>query len=113
MRFDAGFFAGVALGATVGMVGALVVCSGFAASEAKTACVSDEDRVTIRRLAIDGIDAAFRKHVEGLFDVWMKDLSDQPRRARVGMQNGINAYARARAYVVAWTPEVCSHRPTD
>jgi hypothetical protein len=70
-------------------------------------CVSSDDRLRIRTLALEGIDKAFREHVEHLFDVWTKDTSEQPRRATSGMAVGISAYRRARANALAWEPQIC------
>jgi hypothetical protein len=38
----------------------------------------------------------------------MKDPSDQPRRAIVGMHEGIDAYVRSRAQALRWSPPLCS-----
>jgi hypothetical protein len=37
----------------------------------------------------------------------MKDPADQPRRAKIGMHEGIDAYVRSRAQALKWSPPAC------
>ena len=39
--------------------------------------------------------------------IWVKDSSEQPKRAMAGMAHGINAYQRARADALQWNPPEC------
>jgi hypothetical protein len=70
-------------------------------------CVSVEERERIRTTVIEGIDEALRAHVVKLFDVWMKDTSNQPARAIEGMEAGISAHIRARTNALNWNPPPC------
>jgi hypothetical protein len=70
-------------------------------------CVDPTEREHIRSLALHGIDDGFHDQIKHLFEVWMKDLSDQPRRAMVGTNNAVNAHVRARANALAWKPPAC------
>ena len=70
-------------------------------------CVDVKTRDRIRELSLSAIDQALYAHVMNLYDVWLKDPSQQPQRAKVGMANGISAYRRARADALAWNPETC------
>ena len=46
----------------------------------------------IRQLLLSAADEALRDRINGLFEVWMRDPTDQPRRALVGAHNAVNAY---------------------
>ena len=71
-------------------------------------CVNNDwEREHIRQLALDGIDKAFQNHVETLYEIWIKDPSDQPRRASAGMALNISAYNRARANTIKWDAPHC------
>jgi len=76
-------------------------------SEATTSCVSVEERERIRTTVIEGIDEALKAHVVKLFDIWMKDSSNQPARAVEGMEVGISAHIRARTNALNWNPPPC------
>ena len=71
-------------------------------------CMDDESRERVRNLMIDGIDTALKSHVQRVFDIWMKDPSGQPKRAKIGMHEGISAYVRSRAEALKWSPPLCS-----
>ena len=46
----------------------------------------------IRQLLLYAADEALRDRINGLFEVWMRDPTDQPRRALVGAHQAVNAY---------------------
>ena len=71
-------------------------------------CMDAESRERVRNLVVESIDAGLKNHVVKVFDIWMKDPSDQPRRAIVGMHEGISAYVRSRANALKWAPPLCS-----
>jgi hypothetical protein len=73
-------------------------------------CVSGELINHVRQQVLAGIDQGVREHVAHLFDIWIKDPSDQPKRAVEGMNVGLSAYVRARRNALAWDPVHC---PTD
>ena len=70
-------------------------------------CMDDEVREQVRGLMVAAMNDAFKDHVKHLFDTWMKDPSDQPKRARNGIKIGLDAYMRARATVLSWNPPLC------
>lgn len=70
-------------------------------------CVTDEAREKIQKLVTDGIDEALKNHTKKMFEVWIQDDTDQPRRAVEGMKSGIRAYIRSRAATLHWEPPVC------
>lgn len=80
-------------------------------SETPVRCVSVEERERIRTVVIEGIDGALKGHVMKLFEVWMKDTSNQPQRAVEGMEVGISAHIRARANALNWNPPPCTEQP--
>ena len=98
---------------------ALVILIGLATllpflsgeSRVAEACVDVTDRERTRILALDAVDDAFKLQIAHLFDYWIKDSTDQPKRARAGTQNAITARVRARDYILHWNPQPCSKSP--
>jgi hypothetical protein len=86
----------------------LVASEMISATTEPVTCMDDKTREAIRELAIEGLKKAFQEHTQHLFEIWVKDNSDQPRRAKVGMAAGIDAYARARADMLRWNPPSCT-----
>jgi hypothetical protein len=84
-----------------------MIYSQSTAQPLKPACVTDEDRVQIRRLLLVAIDDALHDHMKALFIGWIKDPRDQPARASAGIQAAIVAYQRARADALKWSPPNC------
>ena len=76
-------------------------------SQPAVACVTLKDQERILSITLDAIDTAFKHHVENLFLVWLKDYSPEPKRATLGMANGISAHQRAYANARQWKPTVC------
>jgi hypothetical protein len=70
-------------------------------------CMDTEMREQVRALMLAGIDEALRRHTRRVFDVWMKDPADQPRRAVVGLNTAVSAYVRSRASAQRWSPPAC------
>jgi hypothetical protein len=70
-------------------------------------CVTDEDRVNIRRALLQAVDDALKDHIKALFLGWIKDPARQPERASAGLQGAIVAYQRARADALRWNPKSC------
>lgn len=85
----------------------VVFCHLEARSETPPLCVDAETRETVRGLMMDGITAGLTAQATRLYDIWLKDPSDQPDRAAVGMRNGVQAYVRARRDIGNWTPPAC------
>jgi len=77
------------------------------AQPVKPTCVSDEDRVQIRRQVLSAVDDALHDHMKTLFITWIKDPRDQPGRASAGIQAAIVHYQRARADALKWNPPSC------
>jgi hypothetical protein len=70
-------------------------------------CMSVETREKIRVIVNEGIDQALRDHIHRMFDVWMKDETKQPERARHGARQGIRAYIGTRKVAADWNPAIC------
>ena len=71
-------------------------------------CVVDEtEREIIREIVLKGIQGALEDQVKHLFEIWMKDHSEQPKRAIVGTNNAVHAFVRARANTLKWDPPMC------
>jgi hypothetical protein len=77
------------------------------AQPVKPVCVTDEDRVNIRKLVLSAVDDALHDHMKALFLSWIKDPRDQPGRASAGIQAAIVHYQRARADALKWSPASC------
>jgi hypothetical protein len=90
---------------------ALVALILFAAFPSKGAgplpCMDTEMREQVRGLMLAGIDEALRRHTRRVFDVWMKDPADQPKRAVAGLNTAVSAYVRSRASAQRWSPPAC------
>jgi len=71
-------------------------------------CMDDELREQVRGLMTQAMNEAFKDHIKHTFDIWMKDPGDQPKRARTGVSMGLDAYMRARANVLSWSPPHCN-----
>jgi hypothetical protein len=78
-----------------------------ARSQVSERCMDAEMREQVRAVVISGIDLAFKEHTKRLFEIWMKDVSEQPKRAQAGMNNAIDAYVRARTAALKWSPPLC------
>jgi hypothetical protein len=70
-------------------------------------CMNSEEREYLRALTLKGIDAAYQDQIMHLFDIWMKDSHDQPKRAVNGTQIAISAHVRARNNAIKWEPPPC------
>ena len=77
------------------------------APSAPAMCVDEKTREEIRALTLDAIDTGFKAQVTHLFEIWLRDPAEQPKRAVVGMQSAISAYLRARQNAVIWDPPRC------
>lgn len=86
---------------------ALCLLWAFEAKSQPEKCVTDEERVHIRDVTVRAVDEAYSEQVRHLFETWMRDATDQPKRAKVGMQNAIGGYIRARRDTLAWLPPRC------
>jgi len=70
-------------------------------------CIEDEAREKIQKLMVEGLDEALKNHTRKMFEIWVQDDTDQPRRATEGMRSGIRAYVRSRAAALHWNPPAC------
>jgi hypothetical protein len=71
-------------------------------------CMDPTEREKVRGIVLEGIDHGLEKSITGLFDIWTKDPTDQPKRAMVGTNNAVNAHVRARKQALAWDPPACA-----
>ena len=78
-----------------------------AQSQGSPVCVFAQEKDRLVILAHEAIDEAYKKKVMDLFEIWVRDPVDQPRRATSGMQIAISAYHRARTNVRVWDPLLC------
>jgi hypothetical protein len=90
----------------------LVACVGYMSGrwEAESAeCfeISDEKREELKVILRRAMDDALEHHVERMYEVWMKDDTRQPERARTGTRQGVRAWLRARESLDNFTPNSC------
>jgi hypothetical protein len=78
----------------------LVACVGYWTGqwEADAAAVDPPSKYEDQILALDrqAIDNAYLRKVEQLFEVWLRDPTEQPARAVRGVQSARRAYIGAR-----------------
>jgi hypothetical protein len=79
----------------------------LASAKVEVGCMDPTERERVRDIALRGIDKGLEEQVMRLFEVWMKDPGDQPRRAMVGTNNAVNAHIRARKQATEWDPPIC------
>ena len=92
-----------------------IVVGGYTLASIETAtanipfdCMDPTERERVRDLSLRGIDKGFEDAMQHLYTIWYKDPNtEQPKRARVGTVNAVNAHARARKYALEWTPPTC------
>ena len=77
-------------------------------SQTHPVCFTQQQRDHILEMSQRGIDEGFQAKVKDLFDVWIRDPTDQPRRAISGMQTNLSAYHRARNSIRIWDPPICN-----
>ena len=78
-----------------------------AQSQPAVQCFFATEKDRLIELSHLAIDDAFKHHVEALFDVWVRDPAEQPKRAMSGMAINLSAYHRARANIRQWEPVIC------
>jgi hypothetical protein len=80
---------------------------GAALAQPNQVCLTAKEKAHVATLTEHAIDEAYMKHVITLFDVWVRDPTDQPKRAKTGMEQALSAYHRARADILLWAPPIC------
>jgi hypothetical protein len=83
------------------------LASAEAQSQSHT-CLGPEEREHLRALTLKAIDQAYENQIGRLFEVWMKDSHEQPKRAINGTQIAISAHMRARNNAYNWDPPSCN-----
>jgi hypothetical protein len=71
-------------------------------------CMDGETREDLRNAMRAGIDQAMKAHTVQMFNIWMKDPTDQPARAISGMRNAVKAYVGSRKVANDWNPPLCT-----
>jgi hypothetical protein len=81
---------------------------GLASAETRPElCMDSDTRERVRKLMIEALDNSLREKIESLFAVWLRDSTDQPRRAQTGMNSALRAYVGARAAAMKFDPPEC------
>jgi hypothetical protein len=92
---------------SLAVAGAIIFVAFPSKGAVKEPCMDPAMREEVRQLVLSGIDQALIRHVGHVFDIWMKDPAEQPRRAIIGMHQAIDAYVRSRASALRWSPPTC------
>jgi hypothetical protein len=99
---------GIGIGIGIALLATLVLMLLLEAqSKVQVDCMDPTERERIRDIVLTGIDNGLKEQIQHLFETWMKDISDQPRRAMVGTNNAVNAHVRARKQAIEWNPPMC------
>ena len=107
-------FVGIVVGLTTAAITLLVLGQFEREAEGNIQfdCMDPTERERVRDIALHGIDKGLEEATQHLYSVWQKDPNtEQPKRARFGIVNAINAHARARKFALDWTPPSCP--PTE
>src|SRR4029077_4149148 len=75
-----------------------------ASSKVEIDCMDPTERENVRNIVLTGINKGLEEQIARLFETWMKDPSEQPKRAMVGTNNAVNAHVRARNQALKWAP---------
>ena len=70
-------------------------------------CANPIARDRLRATVQEALDVAFEDRVKHLFEIWMRDESDQPRRFLTGARITLSGYINARSIVTEWNPPPC------
>jgi len=70
-------------------------------------CMDAETREDLRNAMRAGVDQAMKTHTAQMFNVWMKDPTEQPDRAIAGQRNAVRAYVGSRKIANDWNPPNC------
>jgi hypothetical protein len=90
------------------VIGYALFVMSSANSQIIVECIDADAREHVRTLILEGLDQALRNQSVKVFDVWMKDSRESPpRRGLAGMNIATNAYIRARANALNWSPSLC------
>lgn len=61
----------------------------------------------VRQLMLGALDNALHEHITHVFETWMKDETQQPERAKRGVNQGTAAFVRSREAVLKWKLPPC------
>lgn len=102
------------IGLATGAIGMLVAMALIAIVSAQSqsapadVCMDAETREKVRVILLDALDSGLKDRTMHVYEVWMKDNYDQPRRAGVGARQAVIAYVDARTFILKqWNPPPC------
>lgn len=70
-------------------------------------CGTREMQSRLKVIMYSALDKALEEHIKHTYEVWMKDETDQPKRASVGVRKGLNAYVQSRGTIDKWQLMEC------
>ena len=97
--------------AAIGFGSAAISKSRFQLSSSNfepIACVPDEEtKEKIRAVMLDAMAEALKNHVIRMHEIWMRDDTNQPKRATNGTRQGIKAFISGHTFAKNWNPPIC------
>lgn len=92
---------------TAGLTWTLVDVMETRAQVQIAACATAEEEAKIKALVQEGLENALEDRAYHLFNVWMQDGTDQPKRAQVGLSKAISAYLQSNKGAGLWHTSRC------
>jgi len=71
-------------------------------------CMDAEQRERIRTVLFDALDIGLKEQIQHVYEIWLRDETGQPARAKTGVENAIRAYLSARKGAENWSPPPCA-----
>jgi hypothetical protein len=85
---------------------AALIATG-AHAQIRVPCADSQMQEKVRAVILEGIDQALMNQTAKVFEIWMRDQSNQPKRALTGMDVAVSAYIRSRENAMQWRPPLC------
>ena len=92
----------------LGLVLALMLGGQLRGSaQSAPACGDHATQERMRAMMLEATDEAFKEQIVSLHGVWLRDATDQPQRAAIGVTRSVDAYLHARKAVTDWRLKPC------
>lgn len=97
----------ITLAIVIVLVLAIALANAVTSIPGAEPCIELGMREKIRERMMEGFDEGLKAHTKKMYEIWIQDDTDQPKRAINGMKSGAWAYARGRAAAGRWDPLIC------
>jgi hypothetical protein len=85
----------------------LLVAADTQPQSAGPVCADEETKAKLKTLMQEGLDDAMRMQMEHLFANWTRDQTQQPSRARTGLDQAVAAYVHTNNQIKTWDMKAC------